>query len=196
VNPPRVVVPGSVAKPGLCTVQDGVRVDWRPVYADPDREFTILEGEGSLRLAANDRGRTRFAAGLVPIDPATVGDLESEGPQGEAVDAVLVAPAWLASSPLWVGELRLQRTPDGRVHYAGAKLHVVGPSGPAPEETATGAPVPAPAGVDPVLRGAPFVTLEGVVLGLYVGDQEGRPRAVPMALVREAATALDRHASR
>ena len=136
-------------------------------------------------------------ASVVPLDPATFGDLGPAGQAPDVVDAVLVGPAGLAT-PLWIGELRFERSRDRRPAYAGQNLRALHDSldtrgvAAADSEIERGHRLP----IDPVLRGAPFVTLEGVVLGLYVGDRDGRPHAVPMALVREALAGLDRRAAR
>ena len=193
--PLRAVVAGTLPERPLCTGQAEDRIDWRAAYSDPQGEFTILEGPGATRLAASPAGAS-FLAGMVPLDPATVGDLGPVGESMQTVDAVLVSPADLAT-PLWIGELRYERSAAGRPVYAGERMRPLRDAGDtATVNTGSDVGTSSRFTIDPALRGAPFVTREGVVLGLYVGQREGRPRAVPMALVREALAGLDRRAAR
>jgi hypothetical protein len=195
-SPLRAVVAGRVPEVPLCSTGSARAVDWRPVYADPSGEFTILEGHGKAVASAAAAGRPTSAAGLVPLDPATLGDLGTADETTQSVDAVLVTPTALEALPMWVGELRVERG-VGRPAYAGARLRPIRvvASGEGAEADAD-SDAQRSAVIHPLLRGAPFVTAEGVVLGLYVGERGGKPRAVPMALVREALAALDRRTER
>jgi hypothetical protein len=188
-QPLRVVVAGCLPSPGFRSDTAAGIVTWRPVYTDAAGAFTILTGEAlpagsvSAHPAALETRPVNKAA-LVPIDPASVGDLEVPEEGAESVAAVLVAPARL-EAPILVGELRATRGPDGRPTYRGSRLRVVrGADGVASAE-ADAAPA-----VDPALQGAPFVSRNGVVLALYAGERDGVEQAVPMALVREAMARL------
>jgi hypothetical protein len=90
--------------------------------------------------------------------------------------------------PLWLGELTAELRADGRPTFRAAALR------PLRAETIAHAAEAAP-GFDPALRGAPFVTRDGVVLALCSGAGDGIVRAVPMAAVREAVALLDRRAA-
>src|SRR5262249_14262361 len=116
-----------------------------------------------------------------------IGDVASLPGDETAVVAVLVAPTGAGDVPMWVGKLLPDRS-NGRPYFRSETLHPLRSDG---ADAAPNSP-----GLDPVLRGAPFVTRDGVVLALYAGTRDGKAEAVPMALVREAVTILDRHAAR
>jgi hypothetical protein len=192
-SPVRAVVAGA-AGPGLRSrAGDSGWLDWRPVYTDPLGRFTLLEAPGEVPGAqAVAPARAALAsAGLAPVDPAAVGELVS-GETG-AVPAVLVGPSTANRDTLWVGELAPRVDPSGRTIYRGQRLRALRPAGglAAAEADAGGA-----VRIDPALVGAPFVTREGVVLAIYLGEQDGGIVALPMGAVRDALGALDRHAAR
>jgi hypothetical protein len=149
----------------------GARLRWLAAYIDPSGEFTILSPTSVVSSAS-----------VTAIDPAVIGDLDAEIESG--VEAVLVGAA---DSPLWVGELRVTRQPGGRRSFRALALR---PLRAAADSVAGGVA----ATLDPTLRGAPFVTRDGVVLALCAGTGDAGVFAVPMARVREAVALLDRSA--
>jgi hypothetical protein len=166
-DPLRLAVAGTL--PEAETRVSGARLRWLAAYIDPSGEFTILSPTSVVSSAS-----------VTAIDPAVIGDLDAEIESG--VEAVLVGAA---DSPLWVGELRVTRQPGGRRSFRALALR---PLRAGVDSTGT-----APS-FDPTLRGAPFVTRDGVVLALCAGTGDAGVFAVPMARVREAVALLDRSA--
>jgi len=176
--PLRIAIAGEVDVATLRTIQDGGTIEWRACYRDPLGEFTLLEATRPFAAASTSP---------TPVDPAAIGDVASLPGDETAVVAVLVAPTGAAEVPMWVGKLLPDRE-NGRPYFRSEALRPLRGDG---AEAASSPPT-----LDPMLRGAPFVTRDGVVLALYAGTRDGKAEAVPMALVREAVTILDRHAAR
>jgi hypothetical protein len=167
-DPLRLAVAGTL--PEAETSESGARLRWLAAYIDPSGEFTILSPTSVVSSAS-----------VTAIDPAVISDLDAEIESG--VEAVLVGAA---DTPLWVGELRVTRQPGGRRSFRALALR---PLRAAADSVSGGAPT-----FDPTLRGAPFVTRDGVVLALCAGTGDAGVSAVPMARVREAVALLDRSA--
>jgi hypothetical protein len=183
-DPVRIVVAG--AHPAVQTHRGGVASQWRAVHVDAASEFTILAAAG-----ANPIG------GAIAVDPARIGDLEALGDPG--IETALVGPATEGGTAVvWLGELSVEHHVDRRPSFRAAALRplrgdaALAATGAAAAASAT----TAAGGFDPALRGAPFVTRDGVVLALCAGQGEAGVRAVPMAHVREALSLLNRRADR
>ena len=182
-QPLRVAVAGRLAPAGLMTPTDGAAVIWQPCFEDPHGEFTVLQAVDQFAAAPVRAG--------TPVDPATISDVAVMPEDQAAVSAVLVSPASLPDVAMWVGVLTPERSADGRPSFHGNGLRQLRSEALASAEAEVVAPP-----VDPALRGAPFVSREGVVLALYAGIRDGMVHAVPMALVRDAVATLDRRAAR
>lgn len=194
VRPLRAAVVGVPPAERLVSATAAGSREWRVAYADPEGAFAILAADDlgvPAPIAATTPPEGRVLSEVVPLDPARLADVGPPEDVSDGVAAALVGPAPTAGVPIWVGVLRMERDAAGRPTYHGGPLRPVR----ATEALAAAEARPEPApGVDPALRGAPFVTRDGVVLGLYAGTRDGAPQAVPVALVREAVAVLERRA--
>lgn len=182
-EPLRVAVAGRVDAAGLQTLTDGGAVAWQLCFTDPQGEFTVLQAAPALAASQ--------AHVATAVDPASISDVALLPEDQTPVSAVLVAPAARPDLAMWVGVLTPERSPDGRPSFHGKGLRRLRNDALATAEAEAAVPP-----LDPMLRGAPFVARDGVVLALYGGMRDGRVHAVPMALVRDAVATLDRHAAR
>lgn len=174
-DPLRLAVAGAHAQ--AVSRLSGGTVHWRAAHVDPGAQFTILVATG-----------VRPVADGIAIDPAVIGDLDALGEPG--IETILVGPLDAGGALVsWLGELSVERRADGRPSFRAAALR------PMHADSGALAATAAPS-FDPALCGAPFVTRDGVVLALCAGIGDGVVRAVPMALVREAVSLLDRRAAR
>lgn len=181
-DPVRIVVAGHHA--AARTMGGAMACEWRTVHVDAGSEFTIL--------AAADPARVTSA---IAIDAARIGDLEALGDPG--IETALVGPATEGGSAVvWLGELSVEHHVDRRPSFRAAALRPLRGDTPTASTGAGTAAAAATPVFDPALRGAPFVTRDGVVLALCAGYGEGGVRAVPLAHVREAISLLDRRAAR
>jgi hypothetical protein len=191
--PARAVMAGTPKGAALRSSTPKGSVAWRPRWVDPLGQFTLLEAEAAVSeptSSASSPPTNANLLGLVPLEPAALHDIANTEESSEPVAAVLVPPSKLPEATLWVGELQVAASEE-RALYCGEGLRAVrDPDGLA--DVANDAPT----AINPVLRGAPFVTRDGLVLALYLGERQGTTSAVPMALVRAAATALDRQTAR
>jgi len=182
--PLRVAIAGRSESTQLRTASGAGWLDWQPVYVDPHGDFTILEARMATAAASSEPAPTA-------VDPSVIGDMTTTPEDDRGVVAVLVAPSAAPQMPMWVGKLTAQRGADGRASYQGDGLRPLRADVVGTADAEAAAPP-----VDPALCGAPFVTRDGVVLALYAGRTADGIRAVPMGLVRDAVTGLDRHAQR
>jgi hypothetical protein len=110
-SPLRAVVTGRVGATSFVTPVAGGTITWRPLCEDALGEFALLEGDGpktALAVAMTGpapRSDAHHLSEVVPIDPASFGDLEPSEEAPQAIVAALVSPAQLA--PLWIGELQV-----------------------------------------------------------------------------------------
>jgi hypothetical protein len=194
-RPLRAAVVGVPIEGRLVSVTAAGTREWRVAWVDPQGAFSILASDDTSRgpepLAALAAGADRVLSEIVPLPPSTLEDTAPPEDLAEGVTAVLVGPAHAAAEPIWVGVLRMERDAAGRPTYHGGPLRPVR----ATEALAAAEAGPEAAqGLHPALRGAPFVSQDGVVVGLYAGTRDGAPQAVPLALVREAVAAMERRA--
>jgi hypothetical protein len=186
--PARAVMGGTPPGTPLRSTTPAGSIEWTPRWVDPRGHFTLLEGNGPVRAASHESTtRKTNLSGLVPLGPNALRDVSDVEDGSQPVSAVLVSPP-LGNTLLWVGELQRGSDSEDRSGlYRGASLRALQDPNAASAATADQA-----GELDPVLRGAPFVTRDGLVLALYLGQQDGVLAAVPMAAVREAVAAIPR----
>jgi hypothetical protein len=187
-DPVRLAIAGRPPAARLASPTPGGWVQWQTAYEDPQGDFTILQSarEQTAISASTGQGATPESGTLQPA-AARVADTDSRA----GIPAALVAPAHLQSIPIWVGMLTPQDDATGRRTYLTELLRPVQDTEPLASAHAESQPE-----LDPALRGAPFVSRDGSVVALYLGRQEARCQAVPIAPVRDALQMLERRAAR
>lgn len=172
ISPARIVVPGQVAT-SLTSLHGGGRLHWRVLLSDVQGQFTVLEADPGAS-DAEAQGVVRAAAKLL-IDPG--------GNPPTDVEVALVPPSELGEQPLWVGVLSVGPGENGRLGYFSSFLSPISASGPVTTVAATAAE---PAGIDPQLRGAPFVAADGSVVALFLDRGAKGVHALPLEIVAQA----------
>lgn len=173
-SPLRMVTVGAPHPGKVISYLQGERVEWSPIFVDVEEQFTILQAASDLQA------ETAGAGSMVHTATATVLDLEGAGVLPEGVKAALVGPRTLDAEALWVGVLRSASSPSGRAQYLGSLMRRV-------NEVAGFATTDAwaedSAEIASVLHGAPFVDAKGRIVGLYLGRDGHRVRALPIEQV-------------
>jgi hypothetical protein len=187
--PLRAVIAGTSQTSGLRSPTRVGWIAWKPIYSDPRGSFTLLEASEPLPAAtpraAGFAPASPRASGVVPLATSSMAEVRAADEDPQPVPAVLVSPAPLDELPLWVGVLESDHDSAGRAIYRGTRLRELAALG-----DQAGTAHASSANIHPALLGAPFVTREGVVVALYIGNEAGTPRAVPMGLVRQALASL------
>jgi hypothetical protein len=187
--PLRAAIAGTAPAGGLRSPTAAGWIAWKTIYTDPDGAFSLLEARAPLP-SASPRHASLFAAGrnapgAGPLAAAVLPALRAEEDDSQPVPAVLVSPAPLDELPLWVGVLESEHDAGGRALYRGTRLREL-----AAVDAQAGAAHASAANIHPALRGAPFVTREGVVVALYAGSDTGAAQAVPIGRVRQVLSSL------
>jgi hypothetical protein len=186
-EPLRIAISGAPPRQPVASPSAAGWIEWRTVHVDAHGEFSILEAADARALLAARPGRASAAPqGTLRAEAVPCAPDEPEA----VVTAALVAPAELAASPVWVGELMPGAGRGGRRAYRTEALRALA-LGELP-----GAAHAAGAGLDPVLCGAPFVDRDGRIVALCAGARGDGVVAIPIAPVRDALLLLERQAAR